>query len=245
MAAPTKPRPTRSVQRPAGGTPKLPPVTVAKFEEAGKLIERLVEEHTDVFISAQQRYRDLHRDATRRPLNPDEAAMVATAMAEAFGEGDLAAAAARVQASDLHAYDDPDSREVLLAAGAATAPAFIAAARRVVALIEMPNDRFAEACEGESLDEAVDTDAEALLLLGMIEARARAADALAHFADAAGVAEGNVWGLLVDTVWQPLVDTITAMSSPGRSSSLTGSPPSTDGPIGTSSTGSATGEPSS
>lgn len=223
----------------------LPVVTVARFEEVSKLIEELVIEKADVFVSAQQTYRDRHREGSSRPLRPEEAAQIAAGLADQFADTPPADAAAQVQQSDLRAYDEPQPAEVLLAAGLATAPAFLHVARSITALIEMDGEVFEEACESEQLREVLEDHADELKRASMEDARARATAALEHFAGASGVEPGKAVRLLTDTVWQAFQLASSNLSIGGGLSSLIGSPPSTDGLGGTSSTDSATGEPSS
>ncbi len=234
--------------RPAAGapaSPALPVITVGRFEEVSKLIEELVAEKADVFVAAQQNYRDLHRDRSSRPLRPEEAAQIAAGLAEQFSDVGPADAAATVQASGLRAYDEPQPAEVLLAAGLATAPAFMHVCRLVTALIELDRDTFADVCESERLRDVLEGRARELLDVSMEDARARAQAALEHFAGSAGVEPGKAMSLLTDTVWQALQLATSSLTSDGGLSSLIGSLASTDGPGETSSTSSATDERSS
>src|SRR5581483_4982716 len=92
-------------RRPDAAPAARPParrITVARFKEATKLIERLVEEKQDVFLAAGQRFRARHREQTSRPLTHEEAAQVAAALLGA--DGDRLAMAERAQASELRAY---------------------------------------------------------------------------------------------------------------------------------------------
>lgn len=234
-------RRTNGASRRAPTTPKksLPPITVARFEEVTKLLERLIAEQSSVFTDAIGSYRSAHRDATSRPLSPDEAAQVAAALSDAMGADDPVGLAAQLQQSELRAYDEPDVREVLLAAGAATAPAFVQATRRVVALIEMPAADFERAFDDDELEDAIDAAAHALLKVELEEARDRAGKALEHFASKSGSPSGKGLSLLVDvtrSAFTQALQTWTNQKPAGGSSSLIGSPPSTDGPEPTSST---------
>lgn len=225
--------------------PTLPKITPARFKEAMLLVERIVDENTDVFIERGQEYRRKHREGTSRPLTAAEAAQVATAMSAAF-DGDLADLAVRVQDSDLRAYDQPDPREVLLAAGVATAPAFLDAVMRLVALIEMPDQQFRDAREDETLNEALETAVKDLEYVDLrTDGRTRASAAMEHFAAAAGVDSGKALGLVTRSLWQALSQAMTHLAPTSTSSSLTGSPPSTDGPTSSSATSSPGPEPAS
>ena len=177
---------------------KLPPITVGKFEAAAVLLERLYEAHQEGFIQRMQDYRDRHREVTRRPLSADEATRYATAMREVLG--DQADSAEALQQSDLYAYDEPQAMEVLAAAGLATAPALIDAARQFTALIEMPRDAFAKALDDDRLEEQIAQDAAALNDLTLTEARERAAAALGHFGEQTGAGSGEAVRSLIETV---------------------------------------------
>lgn len=183
----------------AGGT-KLPPVTVAKFEAALLLLERLFDAQQESFLGRMQEYRDRHREVSQRPLTAGEAADIAVAMKEVLG--DQAQTPADLQASDLYAYDMPDSRELLAAAGLATAPALLGAVRQLVALIEMPSVEFKKAHADDLLPEALEEAAGKFDDLELVVARKRTTDAVAHFATAAGSGDnpGEVLRALIQTV---------------------------------------------
>jgi hypothetical protein len=242
MAA-TKTRAGATARRPSVA---LPPITVARFDEATRLVERLIEEKQDVFAAAGQRFAETHREATSRRLTALEAAQLA---AITLNDGqDATAAAEAYQASELRAYDAPQPHEVLAAAGVATAPAFIDVAKRFTALIELPADVFRDAREDGRLDEAIDAYVlEVLDELDMDDARPRARAALEHYSKAAGAqSAGEAWGLLTRAVGQAFNQAMTTIGPTlqgSGSSSLTGSPPSTDGPDETSSTTSPGGTP--
>lgn len=220
--------------RPGGDVRRLPPVTVARFEEAGRLLERLVEEKADVFLAAGQRYRDRHAAAARRELTAEEAAQLAAGLAATLDTppADLVDLAAQVQASELRATPQPAAQELLLAAGLATAPALVELTRRFVALIELDPDTFEEACESDALDEALEQPARALRNLPLDQARARTTAALEHFAAATGHTPGEAWALLARTVGSAFQEAMRQLAPrlESASDSLTGSPPSTAGP---------------
>lgn len=246
MPTPAKPKATVK----AASRPALPAVTVARFQEALTLLDRLVDEQADLFIDKGQQYRQRHRAGTERKLNADEAAQVAAAMASAVGAEALppVVLAEAVQASDLRAYDEPQPVELLLAAGVATAPAAMQAARRFVALIEMPADTFREARDagrlGAALDDAI-RESEYDDLAGPDGARERAQAALEHFSQASGAGQGKAMGLLIRAWWQAMKQAIEGLGLTQPTSSLIGSPPSTDGLVETSSTTSRTETPAS
>lgn len=210
--------------------PRLPAIRVARFREAVALLDRLVEEKTDVFLGAAQRFRQRHHEATSRALTAVEAVQIASGI---LGETDQLATAEKVQASELRGYEDPQPQEVLVAAGMATAPAFMDAATRLVALLELPDDVFRQAREDETLDEAIDARVKELDELPMPEARARARAALDHLAKAAGASSsGEAWGLLTRTVGQAFSHAMVAFApilQGAEHVSLTGSLPNTDG----------------
>ncbi len=229
----------------AGGE-RLPVVTVARFEAASKLIEQLVEENTDLFVGKMHTYRERSRAGSSRALSAAEAAQVAAGLATDLEPGERVKLAEDVQASELRAVDEPSPQEVLLAAGLSTAPAFLDAALRFVALIELPADTFAEAYDAGELDEALAPAIAALRELPLEDARARAAAALDHLGSKAGVASGEGVRLLITAMWQALQQAANQMAPSLSSglSSLTGSLEPTDGPSETSSIGSPLDEPS-
>jgi hypothetical protein len=237
----TPPKTARSPR--GGGRPALPKVTVGKFEHASRLLERMARENTSVFVAAQAQYLATHREATQRPLKADEAAQVASAMAEAIGTDlaeDPGATVAKIQASGLRAYDEPQPQEVLLAAGVATAPAFLKLVQRFVALIEMPCEDFEQGDVDDRLDEVLDQRVAELRRAELDDARARASRALAHFGAKAGVDGPKAWGILGQTILGSLIEATRMSGLTGSGlSSLTGSaPPTADGRVQTSSTGS-------
>lgn len=210
---------------------KLPPVTPARFEEALSLVESLVDEQTDMFIRMGQEYRDKHRQGTERKLTAQEAAQVASAMASAAGLPPVTVAVA-VQESDLRAYDEPEPAEILMRAGVATAPAAIGAVQRFVALLEMPAQEFMDAREAEGLEDALDAAVKAMEyqdLQGPTGVRARAQKAFEHFAVAAGADPGKAWSLFPRALWQAIQQATSSLGLVRAPSSLTGSPPNTDG----------------
>lgn len=216
---------------------KLPPLTVARFEQCALLMERLIDENTDVFTARMVAYRDRQRAAGARRLTADEAASVAAGLAAGLGaEADLVQVAEDVQAGELRAVDEPQPLEVLVAAGVATAPAFLGAALRLVALLELPAGVFEDAYEAGTLDAAIEDHAKELRALDLEEARARAACALDHLSVKAGAGPGEGMRLLARTVWQALQQAAEGMAPTVTSglSSLTGSPPPTDGQTSTS-----------
>lgn len=227
------------------GKPTLPPITTAKFEEAGRLIERLIEEKSSVFVEKAASYRESHRQGTSRQLNAQEAAQITAGLAhhmDGNGGADLGAMAAEIQQSDLRAYDEPTEQEVLMVAGVATAPEFIDIVQRFVALVEMPSDRFREAREGGTLDEAIDDAVREMAYLDVKdEARPRAIAALTHFSEAAGAGgPGEAWALISQVVAAAWRQAMSASPSSSPTSSLV----DTGGDDSTSSTGSLTGMPS-
>lgn len=222
--------------------PTLPPVTVGRLEEAATLIERLFDENVELFIREGQGFKAKHREGTSRPLHADEAAQIAAGLAEA----DRIKVAEEVQSSTLRAYDEPSRLEILMAAGMATAPAFMAAVRRVVALLELSADDFEAACVAGTLAETVDERATGLRKLEVGEARARAVAAMEHYATAAGFEPKKAWRLLTDSVQQALVQAVSHLDTGSQLSQLIASAPSTEAsPRPTSSTDSPGSEPSS
>lgn len=238
-------RTTAAARKPAARRRSLPPLSVAHFEEAMRLVEALVEEQTDVFVAAGQRYRERHREGTERRLTAQEAAQIASAMASAEGLPPVAVAVA-VQESDLRGYEEPEPREILLAAGVATAPAAIGAVKRFVALIEMTTADLEAAHDLGRLEEELDERVKAMTyasLDGPDGMRDRASAAWLHFAQAAGSSTGKALGLLLQAWLQALEQSMTSLGFQRASSSLTGSPPDTTGLGETSSTAPPTATP--
>lgn len=218
MAATTSGR-TRA--RNGSGAPAMPKLTVARLEEALLLVEQLVSEHTDVFVKAGQDYRERHRDGTSRPLNADEIARIALGLGV-----NLASADAQIQEAGLTHHDEPEPQEVLLAAGVATAPAFLRAAMRLTALLEMSPDTFEDAREAGTLREAVAELVNEYGPLDVPQMRARAAAALEHLSVNTGVAPGKAWEVVTRTVTQGLGQALAMLAASRPESSL--SAPSTD-----------------
>lgn len=221
----------------AEGASVLPPLKVAKMAEIGRLIERMVTENTSVFSTRMREYREARAEGSERPLTAHEASQVASGMIEAavaigheIGSDDLPAFVQRFQDSKLRAVDVVPQQEVLLAAGVSTAPMLIEAVAQLVALIEMPEDRFRDARESGSLPETIKQDAAAFDDLDLAEARARASTALEHFQKAAGATAGEVVGLLRDMLAQAMTQAAGMdASETSPFTSLTGSPPPMDG----------------
>lgn len=221
--------------------PTLPPVTVARLEETGALLERLFDENVAMFVRKGQEFKERHRESTTRPLLANEAVQLAAALAETEGEesDDRVTMAEQLQASDLRAYEQPDKNDILFAAGLATSPALMAAVRKVVALVEMPVDVFERASIDGKLAAAIDEAATKLRHLEAAEARARASAALRHYAAAAGYEAGEAWRLPVQAVWQALRQAVESLAGGSASTQLIRSAASTaDSPATTSSTGS-------
>lgn len=221
----------------------LPVVTVARFEQALRLIDRVYEANVDSTLRRLQDYRDRHREVSQRPLTAEEAvrwAAVARDILQQQAEQEGAAGwePSDLQQSGLFEYDQPQPPELLVAAGLATGTALLDACRQFVALIEMPADRFREAYDSDVVAEAVDQDAQALAHVDLKEAKQRTSAALAHFAAFQDGEPGEVMRSLIQTVTgaleQAVVRTIRETSSP--QGSATASAESTGGPAVKSST---------
>lgn len=198
----------------------LPPVTVARFEQVTLLIQRLAQEKTSLFLAAMRDYQAQHQDATGRPLTHVEAASVAGTLAQQIGREDVAAVAGEVQQSGLRVHEPPEPRELLLAAGIRTAPAFLDVALQVCALIELPADQFDAELDTGALDDAIADRANVLRKIPMGEARDRASAALEHFArESTGASLGEAVRLLTGTVGQALKEAIDQMTGSASSSS--------------------------
>lgn len=206
------------------------------------LVEQLAEDQTDAFIAIGQSYRERHRDGTERKLTAQEAAQIASAMADGAGLPPVTLAVA-VQESDLRAYDDPEPTEILLRAGIATAPAAMTTVQRFVALMEMPADEFMAAREEDRLSDALDAAVKTMSyedMAGTGGVRARAQRAAEHLSQEVAGVPGKAMALLIRAQWQAMRQGIEALGYQRPSSSLTGSPPNTDGLSEPSSTSSAT-----
>lgn len=224
----TKRRPTSR----SGAARGLPPITVAKLQECSALLERLVREKTSIFADNANDYRTQWRATSERVLSAQEAASIAGVLAADLEAGERVKLAELVQGSGLRAQDEPTRAEVLLAAGVATAPAFLDATLRVVALVEMPNADLEQHAEDGTLHDEIKTRAADLQRLELRAARSRADAALQHFAASAGYSAGEVVGVIAQMVQRAMSDAITPLAS----SSLTGSPEPTDGTEDASST---------
>lgn len=202
---------------------KLPPISVAKFEEAMRLLERVVTEKTEIFIEKADAYRAAHRDgSTPRPLKPEEAAQVTAGLAHDLDPTLRVAMSVDVQESELRAYDEPAAQEVMMVAGVSTAPEFLDAVREFVALIEMDPDAFKDAREKGELDDAVRRAAADMAYIDLkTEGRPRAQAAMLHFSEAAGVdGSGEAWALISKAVTAALRQAMSAPQSESPISSL-------------------------
>jgi hypothetical protein len=240
---------TRAPAKSQGARPKppvLPVMSVQRFEESLELVERIAKEERGGFLREMQAFRQEHRDITQRPLTATEAAEIASTLAAMVNERPSPGDASEAQGSDLYVYEDPAERDVLVAAGMATAPALVRAVRRFVALMEMSEVEFEQACEAGQLPTLTDEHAKALGKVSMSEARERQSRAMSHWAKEVGVGSGEVMRRLVETVMGALEQAairVSAQASPARSHLSTSSPAPTDGADATSSTTSPTATP--
>lgn len=237
-----------ATKKAAGAKPvALPPMTVQRFEESLQLVEAIAKAERSGFLAEMQAFRDEHRAATRRPLTAEEATRFAAAMVDAYAGEAPEQVAGRLQGSELYGYEDPSPREVLTAAGLATAPALLRAVRSFVALIEMDPERFETACESDALPAVIEGDADILSRATMTEGRARALAAFEHWGKEVGVDSGEAMRRLIETVTgaleQAAMRVTAANLSPGLSHLSTSSPAPTDGDGATSSTTPATATP--
>lgn len=224
--------PTRPAKAKASAEPKvaLPVITVGKFEDIGALLERVVAENQAAFIAKGQEFKEQHRAGSSRPLTAVEAAQAAIVFTE---DPDPVGRAQEIQES-FRAYDEPDVREVLLAAGLGTARAVVEAFRSVVALIEMPVDDYEDAHESGALTATLADRAATLRKLPLVDGRRRTTAAMEHFAASAGFSSGEAWGLPVKALRQALATVASQLVDASQSSQLIGSPASTAGPDETS-----------
>lgn len=214
----------------AAARPALPTVTLGKLEAGMELVEQMVDESTIKFIANGQAYKDRHREGTRRPLNIVETAQIAAGLGAKLED-----AQEQLEEMGATAYDEPEIKEVLLAAGAGLSREFLGFATRFSCLIEMPAQTFDDACEASKLHEALDEAAKAWSKLDLADARARASRAMAHFSEAAGFDSGKALALAARAMWQGLWEAMRHLDASGSGSSIV-SAASTGGPAETSST---------
>lgn len=200
--------------RPAAAT-KLPPVTVARLQAATVQIDALAEENLDIFAARAGRYTDAFRLRSERDLNPEELAQVAGALGAVVGRSDVTDLLREVNASGLRSQTDPPRAEALLAAGTATAPAFIDACLGFVALMELAPNEFQTADEAGNLETALVEPIRALKQLGVGEAKARTAAAFNHLAAEAGSTPGEVVGLILRVLGTALSEAVGPLSDSG------------------------------
>lgn len=218
---------------------KLPPITVQKLEETGRLIERLITTNRELFIQLGNDYKEVHRLGTDRPLSALESAQLAAALKDA-DERPVVEIAQDLQTSSLRAYDEPQSQEMLVQIGVSAAPQFVTIVRELVALVEMPADTFKEACEHDFLEQTIEEEAKKLRDLQIGELRARAIKALEHYAESAGFQPGEAFRLPLRVLWQALQMALSKLLPASGLSQLIDSAESTaDSPETTSSTNSA------
>jgi hypothetical protein len=207
VTAPKKPGTVRSA---APAREPLPPVTVAKLDEAMGLVERLVEQHTETFLQHGQAYKDRHREGSRRPLTAVETAQLAAGLGAS-----LADTQQQVDEAGLTAYDEPQGNEVLLAAGIATGTAFMHTAKQLTALIEMSDDDLETACEADRLSIALDEVVKGWRRVELEEMRGRVVRALEHVSKAAGFDSGKALALAGRAVWQGLWTAMASLEASG------------------------------
>lgn len=209
----------------------LPPVTVGRFKEGTALLEQQLEENTDLFISKMQAYREKHRAGSSRPLTAVETAQIAAGLGRSLQE-----AAVEIDEAGLKHYDEPDAKEVLLAAGLSTPTAFLNVGLRLYALLAMPGPEFKEARKegrlGVVLDAAVaELDEEEIQVV-----RGRAWAAYEHLAAASGVEPGKAVGTVMRTVWTALMAAADQAATTPSASLIGSAEPTADSPSTTSST---------
>lgn len=205
-------------------------MTVARFEDVSRLIEELIDENVSLFSDNISKYRTARREGSMRPLDAVEAGQIAAALAIDVNDESTPAKLAALQQSDLRSVDEVSMQEALVPALAATAPAAIACARRITALIEMPSADYRAAAQAGNLEEAIRKAADSFGDLDMVDARPRAQRAFAHFQEAAGATPGEAWSLILRIVGQAMGQAMEAAPNLGSAfSSLTGSLPDMDG----------------
>lgn len=220
------------------GSRKLPAVTVARFEQALLLVDRIYEANVDSTLRRLQDYRDRHREVTQRPLTAEEAVRWAAVARDILKDEAGGMSPADLQQSGLFEYDQPGPPELLVAAGLATGTALLDACRQFVALIEMDSDVFRAAYDEDRVPEQVDDAARELAHIDLQEAKARTTAALTHFAAFQDGEPGEVLRSLIQTVTgaleQAVIRTMSETTLPDGSA--TGSAESTGGAAVKSST---------
>lgn len=212
---------------------KLPPVSVARLEAATAQIDKLSVGKIAAFAERAGAYVSAHREHSERDLDPMEAGQIAAAFGAALGRGDVTELLAEVQASGLRTRSDPPRGEVLLAAGLATAPAFVEACLQFVALIELDEDAFETAFEMDNIEMALVEPIRVLRRLPLREANVRARAAFTHLAAEAGMPPGEAPGLILRALGTALQQGIGPLSQFG---SVIGSLAPTDGRVASAST---------
>lgn len=218
--------------------PALPPVTVARLQAATTQIDGLVDKNVDVFAARAGRYVDTFRERSERDMAPDEVAQIAGALGAALGREDIPELLAEVQGGNLRVRSDPPRIEALLAAGLATAPAFVDACLEFVALIEMSADEFEQANENRQLELAIVEPVRELRRLGLRDAKTRVRAAFEHLASEAETTPGEALGLIAKVLGTALSEAIGPLS---QYASLTGSLARMGGPDESASTDSPGG----
>lgn len=210
--------------------PALPPLTVARFEEALRLVDRLYEANVDTALARLQDYQERHRSATGRPLTAEEAVRWAAVAHDILKHEHHTPA--ELQQSGLREYDPAGPWELLVAGGLATAPALLDAFLEFVALVEMDADKFRQAYDSDMVAEAVSRDAQQFAHLPITEAKERIRLALEHFTAFQDGEPGEALRSLIQTVTGALEQAVVRVSSEtSQRSSSTGSAESTDGRV--------------
>jgi hypothetical protein len=223
------------VKTTAAGGKKLPAVTVARFEEALKLVDRIYEANVESSLTRLQDYRDRHRAATQRPLTAEEAVRWAAVARDILKEEPYTPA--DLQASGLYEYDQPGAKELLVAGGLATGTGLLDACRQFVALMELPATTFVEAYDTDMVQDAVEAAAAKFAHVELQEAKQRTSAALTHFAAFQDGAPGEVLRSLIETVTGALEQAAVRVSAEvSQQLSVTDSVGSTDGTVTMSST---------
>ncbi len=200
--------------RPAAA-PKLPPVTVARLQAAAAQIDGIIVDKANLFAERGGLYVAAFREHSERDLNPDEIAQLAGALGASLGRDDLPELLREVQDSGIRTRNDPPRGEVLLAAGLATAPAFVDACLSFVALIELPADEFEVAFDDGTILLALAEPIKQLRRLGLSEANVRARAAFAHLASEAGQTPGEAVSLILRALGTALQTGIGPLSQYG------------------------------
>lgn len=202
-----------------GGGVKLPPVVLGKFEHLFALTEEIVEANRSAFMDKMRTFTDDKRDATKRPLTPDEAVKAAAIYRDVVKEDVLDPA--KLQA-ELYDWDRPTPKELLSAGGLSSGPVLVDALKQFTIVVEAGTDEFLAALDDDKVDDLIAERVAGLRSVSVSEIRERTTAALDHFAKEAGFGSaGEAVRPFIQSVMRALTEAATTViqettvSSPG------------------------------